>query len=93
MSERSPEQIVRDGQRISEFLKDPAIEAAMSRMERRIYEEFLDADSSEKRVTTWAKATVLREFERELRSIVGAAEMEVLKEAHEAAKAKRQPHL
>jgi hypothetical protein len=75
---KSAEQIIRDADRISEFLKDEVIAGALSRMERRIYEEFQAADSSEKRVTTWAKSVVLRDFETELRSIIDAGEREVL---------------
>ena len=72
---KSPEQLIADASRLTAFLADEAIEAALSRMERRFYEDFINADSSEKRVTTWAKATVLRDFERELRSITDAGEI------------------
>lgn len=69
MNERSPEQMLADARRIDEFLKDEAIDAAFRRMERSYYEEFIAASSSEARVQAWAKANVLKDFERELKII------------------------
>ena len=75
MSERSTQQIIDDARRLDEFLKDEAIQAVFSRMERRYYEEFVAAiDSSEKRVMACAKANVLRDFERECRSMKDAGD-------------------
>ena len=88
---RSAEEIIRDAQRISDFLKDDAIAAALSRMERRFYEEFIAADSSEKRVTAWAKANVLRNFEAELQIVMDAGEIEVKNAAKAAVRASRKP--
>lgn len=83
---KSPEEIVRDAERVSQFLKDEAIADAMSRMERRFYEEFIASKTSEERVRSWAKANVLRDFEQELRVIISAGETEVLKAAKDAQK-------
>jgi hypothetical protein len=83
---KSAEQIIADANRITAFLKDPVIAEAMSRFERRTYEELIGADSSEKRVVAHVKANVLRDFETELRSILDAGESEVLKAAKTSAK-------
>lgn len=80
---RSPEQVIADAARIDAFMKDEAVGGALSRMERRFYEEFIGADSSEARVKAWAKANVLRDLERELKIIVDAGEHEVLRIAKE----------
>ena len=84
----TPEQTVRAAQRVNEFLKDPAIGEAFARMERRFYEEFIAAESAEQRVRAWAKASMLKTFENEVRSILDAGEGEVLKAA-KATKASR----
>lgn len=81
------EQVVQRASRLKQLLDDPIIADALSRMERRFYEEFIAADSSEKRVTAWAKANVLKEFEREMNSVFDAGETEVLRAAKDAAKA------
>lgn len=71
---------IQAARRIDAFLKDDAIADALSRMERRHYEEFIAADSAEQRIRAWAKATVLREFERELKIVQDTGELETLKE-------------
>lgn len=63
-----PEKRQQDGHRLEQFLKDEVIAAALSRMERRFYEEFVASTTSEERVRSWAKANVLREWERELKA-------------------------
>lgn len=85
---KTADEIIRDATRVKEFLADPIIEGAMSRMERRFYEAFIAADSSEKRVTAWAQATVLRTFETELNAVIGAGEVEVINAAKVAAQPK-----
>lgn len=64
----------RTAQRIDDFLKDEAIDGVLSRMERRYYEEFITADTEEKRVRAWAKAKMLRDFETEMKVITDAGE-------------------
>ncbi len=78
---RTADEIIRDANRIAEFLRDPVIAEAMTRFERRTYEELIAADSSEKRVVAHVKANVLRDFESELKIILDAGETEVLKAA------------
>jgi hypothetical protein len=78
---KTPDEIIADANRISAFLHDPVIAAALTRFERRTYEELISADNSEKRVVAHVKANVLRDFERELQSILDAGETEVLNAA------------
>lgn len=85
----TPEQTIRAAARIQEFLKDEAIAKAFERMERRVYEEFVAAESAEQRVRAWAKAAALKMFEGEVQSILDAGETEVLKAAKAAASPQR----
>lgn len=78
----SPETKVRAAERIKEFLADDAVAACLGRLERKYYEQFIAADSSEARVKAWAAANVLRDFHSQLQSVVtdGAnAEHEILR--------------
>lgn len=88
---RTPEQLIQDAHRIDLFLKDEAIIAAFSRMERAYYEEFANADSSEKRVTVWAKAKVLKDFEGQLKILVEPLEIEKIHAAKRTRAAERTP--
>ena len=81
----TPEQAIQHAAKVEQFLKDDAISGAFARLERRYYEAFKQADSSEKRVTAWAKANVLDDFLTELRIIISTGERFVL-EAAQAAK-------
>jgi len=74
----TPEGILAAAQRIENFLNDDVIADVMQRLERKFYEEFIGADTSELRVRAWAKATVLREWEREMRAIISNGEKELL---------------
>lgn len=85
----TPDQIIRDAERIKAFVEDDAVSGAMSRLERRYYEQFKSADSSEQRVKAWACATVLDHFLLELRVTISAGEAEVLNAAQKAAKPTR----
>lgn len=87
---RSPEDILRDAQRIDAFLKDEAVSGALARMERRFYEEFIDARGADQRVLAWAKASVLRTFEIEIKSVLDAGEIAVINAAKAAAKQNRE---
>lgn len=80
------EQAIHAAARVDQFLKDDAISGALSRMERRYFEEFKHADSSEKRVTAWAKAKVLDDFLAELRIVIDTGERAVLEIARQAAR-------
>lgn len=88
----SVEQAIQTAARVDQFLKDEAIAGALSRMERRYYEEFKAADSAEKRVTAWAKAHNLDDFLAELRIVISTGEREVLAAARAARPTNEGPH-
>ncbi len=70
----SPETRALNGAKMQEFLHDDTVNAAFSRLERRYYEAFKSADSSDKRVTAWAKANALADLQQELLSVVADGE-------------------
>lgn len=70
------ERVLHEAARIKGFLTDEIVAKHLGLLERKYYEEFLRADTSEKRVRAWAQATVLREFTQELQAVVGAGEHE-----------------
>jgi len=77
----SAEEAIRRGNRIKEFLEDPIIRHALEELKEDNYVAFTNADSSDKRVTAWAKAQVLQDFAVALAATVdagkrGAAELE-----------------
>lgn len=72
---------IQAARRIDAFLKDDVIAKALSDMERRYYEEFIAAESSEQRVRAWAKAKMLRDFETQLKIVSDAGETETLQAA------------
>jgi hypothetical protein len=78
MSDPSAETLVRDANRVREFLADDAISASLGRMERRYYEEFVGATSSEERIRAQAKAVVLRDFLSEMAVTLDRGEVAVL---------------
>lgn len=53
-----------------------------------IYNEFRESDSSEKRVTTWAKAKALEAIINEMQAVVSAGEREKLESDKRAPKPK-----
>lgn len=74
MPDKTTEEQINDGRRIAAFIKDECVDSALSRMERKYYEEFKASTSSEERVRSWAKARVLDDFLDELRAIVSTGE-------------------
>lgn len=66
----SQDRRVREGHRITEFLNDDVVGACLGKLERKYYEQFVAADSSEARVRAWACAVVLRDFHQHLQSVV-----------------------
>lgn len=60
-----------DGNRLEEFLADPAIQAALKRMEKECFQAFLAADDDAKRQNAWAKSAVMQDFLAELQGIKG----------------------
>jgi hypothetical protein len=72
MNQPSNEEIKRHAQVIEQFLADPIVDGAISRLERRYYEEFKKSTTAEERVRSWAKANVWDDFVRELKQITDA---------------------
>lgn len=86
----TPEDRLRAARRITEFLNDDVVGGVLTRMERRYYEEFLAADTSELRVRAWAKARTLKDLEIEMKTILDASEYEVIVADREAKKKMQQ---
>lgn len=86
---KTPDQLLREGMRMKEILADDLLVEARALMERRYYEEFKRADSSEERVRAWAKANLLDDFWNLLHDITSRGEHEVA-EAKRALKSKEQ---
>lgn len=89
MREHTTDQRALDGNRMREFLRDDTVNEALSRLERKYYEEFKHADSSEKRVTAWAKANALHDLTQQLLGVIddgelAVAELNLLAQKHEA---------
>ena len=78
---KTADEIIRDAARLDQFLKDEVVDGAFKEVATRYYKEFRAADSSEKRVTAWAKANALEDLLLELRTAINAGEVEVLKAA------------
>jgi hypothetical protein len=72
--------------RVSNFLKDEAVSAAIGRLERRYFEEFKKAESSEARVRAWSKANLLDDFLNEMQIVIDTGELAVLEAARTAPK-------
>lgn len=73
---------------MKQIMDDDVMKAALARVSVSIYAEFRRADSSEKRVTAWAKANVLEEILTELQAVKDAGEREALIAAKSAPKPK-----
>lgn len=69
------EERIAHAKRLQQFLADPLVATALTALERRYYEEYLSADSSEKRVTAWAKGNVLRDLNGALKAVLDDGEM------------------
>ena len=67
-------------QRIELFLKDDAVQAAISAMKEQNYKLFLGATTAEARAMAQAQAIVLEGFETMLRATVSAGERERLEQ-------------
>lgn len=74
----SPEKTIEDARVVKNFLDNDVVKAALARVSVRYYEEFRRADSSEKRVTAWARANALEDVLTELQAVKDAGEREVL---------------
>lgn len=74
----SPDQRRNRSARLTAFLNDEIIAGVLSRLERKYYEEFIVADSSEKRAATQGKVRVLRDLEREFQVVLDDGELAML---------------
>ena len=81
-------QAIQNAMRVQNFLKDDAVSAAIGRLERKYFEEFKKAESSEARVRAWSKATLLDDFLNELQIVIDTGELAVLELARPAPKPK-----
>lgn len=81
-------QAIQDASEVTRFMKSDVGKGALARVATKYYEEFRAADSSEKRVTAWAKANALEDFLKELQAIQDAGEREELIAAKSAPKPK-----
>jgi hypothetical protein len=80
-------QAIADAAIVKQFLANEVIDAALKRVAATIYQEFRDADSSEERVTAWARAKALEDVLNELHAVKSAGE----REATESEKRARKP--
>lgn len=84
------QQAIDDAKRVTEFLADPAVAAALRRLEKQSLDDFDAADTDEKRRTIWAKTRALREFCTELKSIQQNGSLAVIeRDKAEAAEARQ----
>lgn len=88
----TPEKAIQDAMRVENFLKDEAIGGALSRMERRYFEEFKAAQTADERNRAWAKAHNLDDFLKELRIVISTGELEALTIAQQAKRVRRAPN-
>lgn len=61
---------IQDGLRVKQWLEDELFKGILKRVSVNIYDEFRAADSSEKRVTAWAKANALEAILVEMNAVV-----------------------
>ncbi len=64
------DQIVDAGARVTRFLEDEAVKAAIAALEKRYYDAFRASASPEVREAAWAKANALTDLQTELQSVV-----------------------
>lgn len=81
-------QAIHDAAEVSRFMKSDVGKGALARIAAKYYEEFRRADSSEKRVTAWAKANALEDFLTEIQTVQDSGERETLIAARSALKPK-----
>lgn len=79
---------IQDGQRVKAWLDDELMKGVFKTVAANIYNDFRAADSSEKRVTAWARANALEGIINEMQAIVSAGEREKLESDKRAPKPK-----
>lgn len=90
MKDYPPDVLLSRAQTVKRFLEDDTIAEALSNMERKYYEEFVSADSSEKRIVAQAKAKVLRDLETEMNGALLAGEGAMIQLARDAKRAEQE---
>lgn len=85
---KTAEQLIAAKRRIDEFMKDEAVVECLANMKWKAYNDFVEADSNEKRIIAQAQARNLEEFATQLTIVQERGEMELLKLA-EAERRKR----
>lgn len=79
---------IQDGLRVKQWLDDELFKDVLKTVSANIYAEFRAADSSEKRVTAWAKANALEAILVALNSVVEEGERARLESEKRAPKPK-----
>jgi hypothetical protein len=70
---------VLDGNRVAQYLSDPAVMAAFERLEHRYYARFKSAVTPDGRTEAWACARVMDDIRAEMRAIVDNGRLETAK--------------
>lgn len=70
----SAEQEIQDGQRVTQFLTDPAVQAALQRLKEKYQGEWMAGQTPSDRENAWAKARALDDFAIELSATQGRGE-------------------
>lgn len=83
---QSVEETIRVAAKIDAFFKDETIRTAMERTEQRFIDEMIAADTAEKRAAAQGKIRAIRGFTEEMRVMLDAGEMEILKIAQQERK-------
>lgn len=85
----TPSERINAKQTIETFLKDDVIAGVLAKMERKYYEEFKQAMTSEERVRAWSKANLLDDFVHGMAAVVESGKAALLEMAAEQKNAER----
>lgn len=66
MEEKTLEQEIQEGERVRQFLADPAVKGAFDRLEKRYVDEFRASETAEQREQVWAKMRAAADLRLEL---------------------------
>ncbi|HZR02343.1 MAG TPA: hypothetical protein VFA81_04120 [Burkholderiales bacterium] len=78
------------GQRVKNFLADPAVEAALKAASERAYADFRGADTNEKRTAAWALSKAVDQLRTQLQGTIDTGVKAEHQLEHDRAK-QRQP--
>lgn len=91
MSAEKEQQEINDYQRVEAFLADPAVKAAIKKLDEQFYAQFKGAETIEKRDQAWAKSRALDALSGELLATMSNGQQVLrqreLREAQERARA------